>query len=161
MQAPRAPKERADSRAKQFNDERSAPSNTLFLGGLAWSLTEDDIWNTFAEYGEVSAVRLPKEIDSGRPKGFGYVEFASQENAAQALEALHGQELGGRPIRIDFAGKRDNTNSPRGGASNRGRGGSRGGARGGRDNGWGSRASGSARSGAIAKSAGKKMTFDD
>ena len=174
LQAPRAPKERAESRAKHFNDELSAPSNTLFLGGIAWSLTEDDIWNAFAEYGEVTAVRLPKEIETNRPKGFGYVEFDSQDNATKALEALNGQDLGGRPIRIDYAGARANSNSPRSGSPSFGGRGGRGGMRGGRgggrggatrDNGWGSRggrtASGSARTGAIAPAAGKKMTFDD
>ena len=161
LQPPRAPKERMETRAKRFNDELSEPTNTLFLGGIAWALTENDIWNTFSEYGEVAGVRLPKDPESGRPKGFGYVEFDSVESASKALEALNGQYLGGRPIRIDFAGKRDNA----GGASRGGHGGSagRGGGRGGfagrpRDNGWGSRA---ARTGAIAEPTGKKMTFDD
>ena len=160
LQPPRGPQERVESRAKHFKDELSAPSNTLFIGGLAWALTEDDVWNAFAEFGEVAGVRLPKEIESGRPKGFGYVEFTSEENAAKALEAMNGQALGGRPIRIDFAGKRDNSNSSRGAprVGNTGRP---------RDSGWGGRAggarsaSGSARSGAIAPSTGKKMTFDD
>ena len=170
LQPARGPQDRAESRAKHFKDERSAPSNTLFIGGLAWALTEDDIWNAFAEFGEVTGVRLPKEIDSGRPKGFGYVEFVSQDNAAKALETMNGQALGGRPIRIDFAGKRDGNNASRGGSSASGPSG-RGGARAGgrpRDSGWGARAgggarsaSGSSRSGAIAQSTGKKMTFDE
>ena len=166
LQAPRTPRDRADTRAKRFNDELSDPTNTLFLGGLAWSLTEDDIWNAFSEYGEVAGVRLPKDPESGKVKGFGYVEFDSEENATKALQALNGQQLGGRPVRIDYAGKRDNTGgSPRGGRGGgmAGRGG-RGGGRP-RDSGWGGRggraASGSARSGAIAQASGTKMTFDD
>ena len=165
LQAPRAPKERIEGRAKRFNDELSEPTNTLFLGGIAWALTENDIWNAFGEYGEVAGVRLPKDPESGRSKGFGYVEFDTVENAGKALEALNGQPLGGRPIRVDFAGKRDNAGGG-GGGGRGGRGGARGGRGGGRggfggrtsDSGWGGRA---ARTGAITEPAGKKMTFDD
>lgn len=181
-----------DNRAKKFNDQRSAPSSTLFIGNLSFDISEDDVWNAFSEHGEVSSVRLPKDPESGRPKGFGYVEFAAQESAATALEALNGQELAGRPVRLDFSQPRPDRGdgaSPRGGGRG-GFGGGRGGGRGGgfgggrggggrgggrgggdgsfrgtpRGGGWGQRGGGrggSARSGAAAEPAGKKMKFDD
>ncbi|CDR99019.1 hypothetical protein [Sporisorium scitamineum] len=87
-----------ENRAKKFNDQRSAPSTTLFIGNLSFDISEDDVWNAFSEHGEVSGVRLPKDPDSGRPKGFGYVEFAAQESAQAAIDAMTGQELAGRPL---------------------------------------------------------------
>ncbi|PWY98668.1 RNA-binding domain-containing protein [Testicularia cyperi] len=171
-----------ENRAKKFNDQRSAPSSTLFIGNLSFDVSEDDVWNAFSEHGEVAGVRLPKDPDSGRPKGFGYVEFAAQESAEAALNAMVGQDLAGRPLRLDFSTPRADRDggSPRGGG--RGGFGGRGGARGGRGGprggrgggdgsfrgiprggGWGSRGGrgGSARSGAAAEPAGKKMKFDD
>lgn len=126
LSAPRAPREAAAGRAKTFNDERSAPSNVLFLGNLSFSITEDTVWETFGEYGDITSVRLPKDMDSGRPKGFGYVEFGKLEDAQKAIDALTGQEVDGRPIRLDFSTPRSNDGGDRGG-----RGGGRGGARGG------------------------------
>jgi nucleolin len=121
-----------DNRAKKFNDQRSAPSSTLFIGNLSFDISEDDVWNAFSEHGEVSGVRLPKDPDSGRPKGFGYVEFAAQESAQAAIDAMTGQELAGRPLRLDFSTPRDRDGgAPRGGGRGGGFGGGRGGGRGG------------------------------
>lgn len=122
----------SEDRAKKFNDQRSAPSSTLFIGNLSFDITEDDVWNAFSEHGEVSSVRLPKDPDSGRPKGFGYVEFAAQESAAAAIDAMTGQELAGRPLRLDFSTPRDRDGgAPRGGGRGGAFGGGRGGGRGG------------------------------
>ncbi|PWN53208.1 RNA-binding domain-containing protein [Violaceomyces palustris] len=146
LSTPKPPRDQADSRAKKFNDERSAPSKTLFVGNLSFSLTEDDIWNTFAEYGEVSSVRLPKDPESGLAKGFGYVEYASQEHATKAIDALSGKDLGGRPVRLDFAGARPENGGGGGrGGARGGRGGGRGGQRGGAGGGRGGGRGGSFR----------------
>ena len=122
---PRAAAPAAEKRAKSFGDQLSAPSSTLYVGGLSYSLTEDQIYETFGDHGDVQSVRLPTDRETGAPKGYGYVQFADESSAKAALEALNGQELAGRPIRIDYAGpKPDN-----GGAG--GFGGGRGGGRGG------------------------------
>lgn len=100
--APRAPKQDAAPR-KQFG-EASAPSNTLFVGNLSFDVVEDSVWDYFAEFGQVSSVRLPKDPEAGRPKGFGYVEFSNQEDATKAFEQNGQLELDGRTLRIDYSG---------------------------------------------------------
>lgn len=108
-----------------FNDELSAPSQTLFVGNLPFSATEDQVWEIFGEYGKVSSVRLPTDKEDGRPKGFGYVEFLSQEDASKACEAGRGAglEIDGRQLRLDFSTPRP----PREEGGFGGRGGGRGG----------------------------------
>ena len=125
-----------EKRAKFFGDDKqSPPSSTLFVGNLSFSVDEDKVWEAFNEYG-VKNVRLPTDRDTGKPKGFGYVEFEDVEGAKKAFDAMKGQELDGRAIRIDYSQPRD-ANAPRGG----GRGGGRGGFDRGRgsDRGWGGR----------------------
>ena len=89
-------------------------------------------------HGDVKSVRLPTNPETGKPKGFGYVEFTDIEAAKKAYEGVSGTEIDGRPVRLDYSQPRDNNGGGRGG-----RGGGRGGAR----------------SGAIAEPQGKKMTF--
>lgn len=119
----------ANARANKFGDKRSAPSNTLFIGNLSFDCTNETIQEVFAEYGNVTRVSLPTDRDSGALKGFGYVDYGSQEEATAALEALQGQDVAGRPLRVDFAAPRDDNG---GGGGRGGFGGGRGGGRGGR-----------------------------
>ncbi|PWN22796.1 RNA-binding domain-containing protein, partial [Microstroma glucosiphilum] len=107
LSQPRQPRDVNDARAKKFNDKRSDPSPILWAGGLAFSLTEDDLWEAFGAYGEVSRVTLPKDFETGRPKGFAYIEYSAQDSADKAIEGLAGQELGGRAVRLDYAPPRD------------------------------------------------------
>ena len=136
--------DRQNDRAKRFGDSRSAPSNTLFIGNISFDATNDMISEAFAEYGQISRVSLPTDQESGQPKGFGYVDFTTVDEAKAALEALNGAEIAGRNIRLDFATPRDNNGGGRGGGrggfGGRGRGGDRG--RGGRGGGFGGRGGG-------------------
>lgn len=118
---------KTNDRANRYGDKRSAPSNTLFLGNLSFDCTNEGIQEIFAEYGNITRVSLPTDRDTGSLKGFGYVDFGSQQEATAALEALNGQEIEGRNIRIDYAAAREDN----GGGGRGGRGGSFGG-RGGR-----------------------------
>ncbi|KAF8897135.1 hypothetical protein BD779DRAFT_1489072 [Infundibulicybe gibba] len=119
-----------EKRAQAFGDEASPPSSTLFVGNLSFSVTEDTVWGFFNEWG-VKNVRLPTDRESGRPKGFGYVEFEDIEGAKKAYEAAAGAEIEGRAIRLDYSQPRDASGS--GGGRGGGRGfGDRGGGRGGR-----------------------------
>ncbi len=118
----------ADRRANARGDQMSAPSDTLFVAGLSFSATEDQVYEAFADHGDVQSVRLPTDRDTGAPKGIAYVQFSSQEGATAGL-ALQGQELAGRPIRLDYATPRGEGGGGRGGFG--GGGGSRGGGRGG------------------------------
>lgn len=125
-----APTEGArQDRAKQFNDKPSDPSKTLFVGNLSFQADENTIYETFGEYGSVQSVRLITDRETGAPKGFGYVEFEDVDQAKAALEALAGQDVAGRSIRLDYAPARDNNNAG-GGGGRGGFGGGRGGGRG-------------------------------
>lgn len=106
---PRQPKEaggfqQREPRKNFGNGEASAPSNTLFVGNLSFGVVEDSVWEYFAEFGPVSSVRLPKDPETERPKGFGYVEFTNQEDATKAFEQNGSLELDGRTLRIDYSG---------------------------------------------------------
>jgi len=126
-----------EKRAKAFGDEVSPPSSTLFVGNLSFGVTEDTVWSFFNDYG-VKNVRLPTDRDSGRPKGFGYVEFEDIEGAKKAFEAANGAEIEGRSIRLDYSQPRDSSGGGgRGGG--RGFGGGRGGGRGAGRGGFGDR----------------------
>jgi nucleolin len=118
-----------DNRAQAFGDTRSAPSNVLFVGNLSWDTTEDALWEVFQEHGAVDSVRVPTDRESGKPKGYGYIEFSNAESAKKAIDALNGQEIGGRTVRLDFSTPRDGGGGHRGGRG--GRGGGFGGGRGG------------------------------
>jgi nucleolin len=112
-------------RASKYGDKRSAPANTLFLGNLSFDCTNDAIQEIFAEYGSITRVSLPTDRDTGSLKGFGYVDFTTTEEATAALEALNGQDVEGRAIRIDYAAPRADNGG--GGGFGGGRGGGRGG----------------------------------
>jgi nucleolin len=176
-----APTEGArQDRAKQFNDKPSDPSKTLFVGNLSFQADENTIYETFGEYGSVQSVRLITDRETGAPKGFGYVEFEDVDQAKAALEALAGQDVAGRSIRLDYAPARDNNNAGGGGrggfgggrgggrggfggdrGGRGGFGGGRGGDRGGRGGGRGRGAPrGGPRTGGSVPFAGKKMTFE-
>jgi len=122
LSAPRQPNPTA--RAKQFGDVPGEPSPTLFVGNISWNTTEDMLWEHFGQFGEVSSVRVPTDRESGKPKGFGYVEYADVESAKKGFEGASGSEIDGRYIRLDYSQPRDASG---GGGGGRGRGGDRGG----------------------------------
>jgi len=79
------------------------PNNKLFIGGLAWAATDEDLREAFSPYGEVVSASVVKFPDTGRSKGIAFVEFASIEEATKAKEAVDGKEIAGRPVKVDFA----------------------------------------------------------
>ena len=79
----------------------------LYVGNLPWSASEEELETYFAEHGEVVDVRIITEGRSGRSKGFGFVEMASDEAGKAAIEALNGKEFGGRELRVDTASDRN------------------------------------------------------
>ena len=115
-----------EKRSQVFGDARSAPSNVLFVGNLSWNTVEDTLWDAFSEYGEVSSVRVPTDRESGKPKGYGYIEFSVVDSAQKAIDAMNGTELDGRPIRLDFSQPRDASGAGRGRGTGFGGGGGRG-----------------------------------
>ena len=79
----------------------------LYVGNLPWSTSEEELEAYFAEHGEIVDVRIINEGRSGRSKGFGFVEMASDEAGKAAIEALNGKEFGGRELRVDTATDRN------------------------------------------------------
>ena len=82
--------------------EQSKPNTNLFIRGLAWEATEDDLNGAFSEYGDVKRATIPRR-DDGKSKGFAFVEFGTVEEATAAKEAMDGKEIAGRAIGVDFA----------------------------------------------------------
>ncbi len=75
----------------------------LFIGGLSWGLEWQEVKDIFKEYGEVIFVKVIKDRETGKSKGFGFVEFEKVEDAVKAKEALDGAEVEGRTIKVDYA----------------------------------------------------------
>jgi cold-inducible RNA-binding protein len=79
----------------------------LFVGGLAYATTENEMEEHFASQGEVVSVTIINDRDTGRSKGFGFVEFKNDDDAKKAIENLNGKELGGRTLTINEARPRE------------------------------------------------------
>jgi cold-inducible RNA-binding protein len=72
----------------------------LFVGGLPFSTTDDELNELFAAHGTVASATVVKDRDSGRSKGFGFVEFENDDEGKAAEQALNGTEVGGRSISV-------------------------------------------------------------
>jgi RNA recognition motif-containing protein len=75
----------------------------LFVGGISWNLTEEELKEAFAKVGEVEEAKIITDRVSGRSKGFGFVTMATAEDAAKAIEEMNGVELDGRAITVNEA----------------------------------------------------------
>ena len=80
---------------------------SIYVGNLSYDATRDDINAVFAEYGAVQRVHLPTDRETGRPRGFAFVEMSSEEEEAAAIEALDGAEWMGRDLRVNKARPRE------------------------------------------------------
>lgn len=95
----------------------------LYVGNFPYSCTEDQLRAVFSEYGQITDLAMIMDRETGRPKGFAFVTFASAQAAEKALEQ-NGRDLGGRPLKVNMALERDNSSrGPRpGGFGGAGRG---------------------------------------
>src|SRR2546423_2313379 len=109
----------------------SGMPSKVFVGNLDFNTTKTEVQNLFAEIGEIRDVYLPMDRQSGRPRGFAFVEFASDEDAAKAIEKFNGYQLGGRALRVNAAEDRPRGSRPPGGGGGGFWGGGGGGLRGG------------------------------
>ena len=87
----------------------------LYCGNLPYSVRSSELEQMFAEHGEVVSAQVIEDRETGRSKGFGFVEMASEDGASAAIEALDGVDHGGRPLRVNEAKPRE----PRGGGGGR------------------------------------------
>ncbi len=106
----------------------------LFVGNMSFQTAEADLRALFAPFGEITRVHVAKDRETGRARGFGFVEMANDEEAAKAIAALDGKEFGGRNLKVNEATPKGDRPGPRGGS---GGGGNRGG--GGGNSGGGNR----------------------
>ena len=74
--------------------------NKLYVGNLPYSFRDEDLQQTFAPHGTVTSAKVMMERDTGRSKGFGFVEMGSDAEAQAAIEGMNGQSLGGRSITV-------------------------------------------------------------
>ena len=79
----------------------------IYLGNIAWSMTEDDVEALFTEFGAVSSVKIITDKYSGRSKGFGFVEMDDDAAAQKAIDALNDSEQEGRNLRVNQARPRE------------------------------------------------------
>lgn len=97
---------------------------SIYVGNLSYQVTEDDLNSVFAEYGTVKRVNLPSDRETGRPRGFAFVEMQTEDQETAAIEALDGAEWMGRDLKVNKAKPReDNRGGGGGGRSGGNRGG--------------------------------------
>ncbi len=103
--------------------------NKLYVGNLAYSIRDEDLQQAFAPYGSVTSAKVMMDRDSGRSKGFGFVEMGNDSEAQAAIQGMNGQPLSGRPLVVNEARPREERpsgfRSPYGGGGGGGGGGGR------------------------------------
>ena len=103
----------------------------IFVGNLSFNTNEDELRQAFESYGQVDRVSIMTDRDTGRSRGFGFVEMASSEDGEKAIAALNGSQIGGRTINVNEARPKTERSGGGGGGGGRDRGGDRGGRGGG------------------------------
>ncbi|OFV97795.1 MAG: RNA-binding protein [Acidobacteria bacterium RIFCSPLOWO2_12_FULL_54_10] len=93
----------------------------LFVGNISFQTTESDLTSLFDPFGEITRIQIVTDRDTGRSRGFAFVEMTNDEDAAKAIEALNGKELDGRALNVNEA--RPKTDHGGGGGGGRDRGG--------------------------------------
>src|SRR4051812_42607146 len=120
-----------------------AMATNIYVGNLPWSTTTDDLYAMFQQYGAVTRAQIVQDRETGRSRGFGFVEMANEAEANAAIAALNEQPMNGRPLTVNIAKPREAGGGGGGGGGGRGgygggRGGGGGGGPGGvRGGGWG------------------------
>lgn len=110
-------------------------AKNIYVGNLAWGCTSDDLLNLFGQHGQVGRAQIVTDRETGRSRGFGFVEMPNDTEAAAAIEALSGQPFMGRALTVNEAQPRENRGGGGGGGGRGGYGG--GGGRGGYGGGGG------------------------
>ncbi len=105
----------------------------IYVGNLPWSYSSSDLENLFVEFGQVAAAEVIMDRETGRSRGFGFVQMANDADCEPAIEALNGQDCNGRPLVVNEARER----APRSGGGGGGYGGGGGGGYGGGRGGYG------------------------
>ena len=80
---------------------------SIYVGNLSFDVTSEDLQEVFAEYGSVSRVQMPTDRETGRPRGFAFVEMSAETEETAAIEALDGAEWMGRNLKVNKAKPRE------------------------------------------------------
>ncbi len=78
----------------------------IYVGNLSYTCTDAELEQAFSPHGEVSAARVIIDRQTGRSRGFGFVEMATEEEAQKAIEAMNGADMGGRALKVNIARER-------------------------------------------------------
>jgi RNA recognition motif-containing protein len=98
----------------------------LYVGNLSWGVTDSQLQELFTPYGTVVSAQVIMDRDTGRSKGFGFVEMGSDQEAQAAISGMHGQQVDGRPLTVNEARPKEGGGGGGGGGGRRGGGGGRG-----------------------------------
>ncbi len=92
---------------------------SIYVGNLSYEVTQEDLNAVFAEYGSVKRVQLPTDRETGRMRGFGFVEMGTEAEEAAAIDALDGAEWMGRSLKVNKAKPKEDRGSSFGGGGGR------------------------------------------
>ena len=112
-------------------------STKLYVGNLSFSTSNEDLQELFSKVGTVESANVVEDRETGRSRGFGFVEMSSKEEADNAIQELNGKEVEGRSLTVNEAKPRENRTGGGGGGGRGGYGGGGGGGRGGSGGGYG------------------------
>ena len=98
-------------------------ATNIYVGNLPWQTTQDDLYQLFAQYGQVVKAQIISDRETGRSRGFGFVEMANENEANAAIDALNEQQFNGRPLTVNIAKPREARPAGGGYGGGRGRGG--------------------------------------
>ncbi|MDF5737143.1 MULTISPECIES: RNA recognition motif domain-containing protein [unclassified Nostoc] len=100
---------------------------SIYVGNLSYEVTQEDLTSVFAEHGSVKRVQLPTDRETGRPRGFAFVEMGTEAEETAAIEALDGAEWMGRDLKVNKAKPKEDRGGSFGGGDRRGNSGGGGG----------------------------------
>ena len=106
---------RTDDRTTLFRVKAGHIMFNIYVGNLSFEATEDELRGLFEEHGEVLKVNLITDRDTGRPRGFGFVEMADAAQGRTAIEQINGREVGGRTVTVNEAKPRESRSGGGGG----------------------------------------------
>ena len=101
-------------RVESVNWKGLAMAKNIYVGNLVWDCTSDDLLALFQEHGAVARVQIITDRETGRSRGFGFIEMENDAEAAAAIEALNGFDFKGRPLTVNEAKPRESSGGGRG-----------------------------------------------
>ncbi len=89
------------------NPKSNRMATNIYVGNLPWTATQDDLVQLFSQYGTVEKTQIISDRETGRSRGFGFVEMSTEDEAQKAIDALHESPYNGRPLTVNIAKPRE------------------------------------------------------